>query len=425
MSTVLSAYISQQQAYQYAASAGFNTSIVPGTNYTQLQTIVGIAGAESGFNSQAINRSDPYGGSYGVLQINGVHFGSGKGMSANGALDPKTAFKYAYTISGGGVNFNPWTVYTNGNYKKFIPADPKTTQPQKLPVNGWWNYPRVDNYGSPDPFGGFPKPDSNILVPDNYPVLNLLPGVVTGINSPSGQVPAWGTAITIKLDSPINSLATHEAYIHLAGLAPNIKVGTHLNMGDLIGYNGGNNATGSQKVPLGFALTPVDVYGYGAQWQQTVGNAKLNPVPLLDSAKSGNLSSGTLSTVSTITTGATSFNPQAILDNMPKIQVSANADVIALLIVFDELLTIYNPFPPLPSINVNILGVQASFPDIGSWFVGLSANIAQDIAAILIRAIIFFLGVYIIFRVVDRLTGIMEKIGKTVETGATIAALAA
>ena len=34
----------------------------------------------------------------------------------------------------------------------------------------WYKYPRIDDYASyPDPDGPFPKPDSNILVPDGVP----------------------------------------------------------------------------------------------------------------------------------------------------------------------------------------------------------------------------------------------------------------
>lgn len=149
----------------------------------------------------------------------------------------------------------------------------------------WYTFPRVDNIGSPDPFGGFPKPDSNIQVPPNYPITALLSGTVSGINSPSGVTPPFGAVITIKLDHALNSLATHTAYLHLASIAPGLKVGSHVNVNDLIGYSGGVNAAGSQKAPVGFALYGGDYYGYGSAWgQETTANllGPLNPVPLLD-----------------------------------------------------------------------------------------------------------------------------------------------
>lgn len=154
--------------------------------------------------------------------------------------------------------------------------------------NPWWTYSRVDGYGSPDPFGGFPKPDSNIQYPAGAPVAALLPGTVSGINAPNGSVPPYGAVVTIKLDQPLNKLATHTAYLHLSR-PYNVKVGQHVSAGDLIGFNGGINAAGSQKVPLGFALTSTDYYGYGAGWKQNLGNANLDPTGLLGAAQSGNL----------------------------------------------------------------------------------------------------------------------------------------
>lgn len=144
----------------------------------------------------------------------------------------------------------------------------------------WYMYPRVDNIGSPDPFGGFAKPDSNIQLPAGYPVTALLAGTVTSVDSSS----PWGCAVTVKLDSPINSLATHTAYLHMGGI--NVTQGQHVNVGDLVGTNGGSNACGTQKVPLGFALYSGDAYGYGNAWNTLMANVKgaLNPVPVLNTA---------------------------------------------------------------------------------------------------------------------------------------------
>lgn len=153
----------------------------------------------------------------------------------------------------------------------------------------WYTYPRIDQYGTPDPFGGFPKPDSNIQVPDNYPITALLGGTVTGINSPSGSIPAWGAVVTIKLDSPLNPIATHTAYLHLASIAPGLAVGSHVSAGDLIGYSGGKSAAGSQKVPLGFALYHGPFYGFGPEWSQYLGSPSLNMTALLTAAAKGTL----------------------------------------------------------------------------------------------------------------------------------------
>jgi hypothetical protein len=150
----------------------------------------------------------------------------------------------------------------------------------------WYTYPRVDAIGTPDPYGGFPKPDTNIQLPDGYPVTSLFSGLVTGVDSTSG----WACSVTIKLDKPINALATHTAYLHMGPIA--VKMGARVKAGQYIGPNGGGGACGAQKVPLGFALYNGDNYGYGAAWAlMTKANllGPLNPVPVILAAIAGKL----------------------------------------------------------------------------------------------------------------------------------------
>jgi hypothetical protein len=164
----------------------------------------------------------------------------------------------------------------------------------------WYTFPRIDNMGSPDPYGGFPKPDSNIQLPANYPVTALLPGTVT---STDGGGVSWGGTVTIRLDTPLNSLATHTSYIHLAG--ETVSTGQHVSAGQLIGYNGGSAAQGAQKVPLGFALYNGDHYGFDGWQYETYTNVTglLNPVSLLNAARNG-----TLNVPSGSSTGGTGGN---------------------------------------------------------------------------------------------------------------------
>jgi murein DD-endopeptidase MepM/ murein hydrolase activator NlpD len=165
----------------------------------------------------------------------------------------------------------------------FIPAQPPPTSQGQQP---WYTYPRIDNFGQKDPAGDFWKPDSNVQVPGNYPITALLPGTVTSIQNTSfGQ-----KVVTIKLDHPLNSLATHTFYEHMSGSAPGLSIGQHVQAGSLIGYN---NPSG--QVPLGFGLYSGDVYGSGSEWgtlQQDLapgGAQQLNPVNLLNQAQKGNL----------------------------------------------------------------------------------------------------------------------------------------
>jgi hypothetical protein len=170
----------------------------------------------------------------------------------------------------------------------------------------WYTFPRIDNFGMLDPQPGTGwKPDSNVQIPGYYPVTALNSGTVTSL-----QQTGFGQAvITIKLDSPFNSLATHEFYEHLSSWDGGITVGQHVASGQLIGYN---NPPG--QVPLGFGLYPGDVYGSGPAYAQLQadlapgGKGLLNPVKLLDAAKNGTILSGTgASTAST--TSASSPNP--------------------------------------------------------------------------------------------------------------------
>ncbi len=106
--------LQRSQLIQYAQQAGFSGSA--------LNTIVAIAFAESGGNTGAYNGSDPFGGSFGVLQINGAHFQSGTTTQAC-ALDPACAFRFAYGLYQA-QGFQPWGTYTSGAYLKFLQGSP-------------------------------------------------------------------------------------------------------------------------------------------------------------------------------------------------------------------------------------------------------------------------------------------------------------
>jgi hypothetical protein len=148
----------------------------------------------------------------------------------------------------------------------------------------WYDYPTVNNYGSyPDPYGNFPKPDINVNAPYGTAITALEGGTITGINSPSGAAPDFGPVVTVALSDPLNSLATHIAYLHLGSIANGLKVGQTINQGDVIGY-AGPNAQGNAGT--GLALYSGDYYGFGPEWAN-VGNSLLNPTALLNSFING------------------------------------------------------------------------------------------------------------------------------------------
>ena len=72
---------------------------------------------ESGGNPNAYNPKDPHGGSFGVAQINGVHPGARDTMG-----NVPLSMQKAYEISKGGADFSPWSAYTSGAYRSYLPA---------------------------------------------------------------------------------------------------------------------------------------------------------------------------------------------------------------------------------------------------------------------------------------------------------------
>lgn len=103
--------LTADQLNRYAANAGFS-------GFSK-DIIVAIAQAESGGNTEAYNPKDPYGGSWGILQINGSHFQSGT-TTKSCALNPACAFKFAFGLSKGGTDYSAWGAYTSGSYKQYM-----------------------------------------------------------------------------------------------------------------------------------------------------------------------------------------------------------------------------------------------------------------------------------------------------------------
>lgn len=166
-----------------------------------------------------------------------------------------------------------------------MPGSPQQTQTQLAPLS-WAQFPIAAGYSGTEPYGGGPKPDINIGIPyTNYPITSLTQGTVTNID----KVSPWGYAVTVKMDSPYNNVATHAAYLHLTTIDQSLYVGKHLQEGDPIG-TGGNGITGSgqQKgAGVGFAFYNGDAYGYGPTWNQYVGSPKLDPTSFYKTFSSG------------------------------------------------------------------------------------------------------------------------------------------
>ncbi len=91
-----------------------------------LVTAVAVAKGESGLNPKA--RGDTtitdatWGPSMGLMQIRSFNKEKGTGGTRDelANLDPATNMRAAFTVSGGGKNFRPWTIYKNGAYKNHL-----------------------------------------------------------------------------------------------------------------------------------------------------------------------------------------------------------------------------------------------------------------------------------------------------------------
>lgn len=148
-----------------------------------------------------------------------------------------------------------------------------------MAMKPWYTYqPRYDNFGAyPDPVGLYPKPDSNIPVPAGTPITALAAGTITGV-----RIQPWGPeaySITVRLDQPLNSVATHMAYNYVS--RPAVTVGQHVVFGDTLA-----SAGNPYNIGTAFALCDSDLYGTATAnepFRGTYINPLLNPVPFLDS----------------------------------------------------------------------------------------------------------------------------------------------
>lgn len=102
--------LSSDQVAQLMRNAGFPDSAIP--------TGIAIAEAESSWQTGNCNPNDPNGGSFGLWQINGIHFLNGTSLAC--AFDPQCSTNYAYQLSNGGQDWTPWGTYTSGAYQQYL-----------------------------------------------------------------------------------------------------------------------------------------------------------------------------------------------------------------------------------------------------------------------------------------------------------------
>lgn len=247
-----------QQTANYAKQAGWTGPA--------LVTIVAIAMCESNLYTHATNPSDPSGGSFGILQINGSHFGQPFGvvngpdqytMSQSAAYDPYLSFLYAQPLSNYGKNFHPWSTYSNGCYLTHVDAVRSalggggggSSGPQFPAYTGtpWYRYGVYSDadYGSP-------YHNTDVGTPPETPLTAPLSGTVTDIGYFD-----WGGQVTVKVDDPKQNAGYKDYFlIHLDAINPYLQTGQHVNAGDFLGYSGGENTLADPRLrplPLGLS----------------------------------------------------------------------------------------------------------------------------------------------------------------------------
>jgi hypothetical protein len=262
-------------------------------------------------------------------------------------------------------------------------------------AHAWWHANNINNWGQyPDPQGNYPKPDINFILPANTPLPAILPGTVSGINSPSGQIPSYGAVVTVKLDTPINDIATHYAYLHLTRVQDGLRVGQHVNIGDNLGYAGGNITAGSAPAAMGFALYPGDYYGFGSYWTQyiqtknNVPDQRLNPTALINDITGGK-TTDYLSNNGPASVGGNGLSGLIQKPVQPLLQPSDS--VQQTLTHIDIAMQLINPVPQ----------GSYSIQDIPTWIGDFFTNLGTDTMAFLFRSLIVAIGVYICFGVIN------------------------
>lgn len=186
--------LSPEQVYQIAQYAFGDL----GPN--AVETMTRIALAESGGNTAAVNGSDPYGGSTGLWQINGVH-----GYDPQALMDPlqnALAARQVLDQQGPGA----WSTYTNGDYAK-----------QVLP-------PSVGSVQSMDTYSGTPTTDPT-APGDLWSWLNPLPHNWP-LTPPKNPTQPGGGALTPE---QINTLLGGDSG---GSRAPSLRVGGNGNYWD-------------------------------------------------------------------------------------------------------------------------------------------------------------------------------------------------
>lgn len=106
------------------------------------------------------------------------------------------------------------------------------------------------------------------------------------------------------------------------------------------------------------------------------------------------------------------------------VSLTPNSDVTDLLVTFDDLLNLNNPFDVQNVQTVSIFG--GTIDDPFSWIEGFGGNIIADLTALALRGIFFFFGLVLIYKMIDQffdVSALVDTAVSGVKTAASVAAL--
>lgn len=242
-----------------------------------LKTAYAVAMAESGGRRTAHNPNAKTGdNSYGLFQINMLgSMGPARrkqyGLKSNEQLfDPLTNAKIAYKMSKGGTNWQPWSAYKNGSYKKHLGALRTTKAPngqqvvlgpttswngsvgkvtggKAMPIaGGRWGYA----YGSRNKrYASGYHTGWDISTREGTKVRAAAGGVVSSTGFNRG---GYGNYVKIKHADGTTSLYAHNS-------AFKVRAGQRVNPGDVIALSGNTGASSGPH--LHFEVRRTDRYG--------------------------------------------------------------------------------------------------------------------------------------------------------------------
>jgi hypothetical protein len=165
-----------------------------GLSHEQAVTATAIARGESGLDADAVGdvslTDATWGPSMGLWQVRSIKAERGSGQTRDAAALPDPAFnaRSMHAISGGGVNWSPWSVFTSGAYAQYVDQVRKAVGSQGVDAPGAPRNPAQDaGWNLPDPgdiAGGIGKglgKVGGLLNPFDDIIGAIWPAVLTGL----------------------------------------------------------------------------------------------------------------------------------------------------------------------------------------------------------------------------------------------------